>query len=223
MTTFAAGTRGDRIAVKASGVEVLQLGVAGTIPGVAPLAAGGANGPGTGQLRQLANGRLQWKAPGSSTFGGEIFVGLGGHFLLEDGDDAADWLRVSVTTAFVVAGAADAKVFTQDRFNEVGPDDVTAAEALAGDVSTSTLTLENTSGANVVDLVVWLDPSTVGLEISDDGVSFVTPTTKGTALAMATPLAPGATDTLHIRRTIGAGASSDPDVLNLLPMSWEGI
>ncbi len=223
MTTHLAGTRSDAIRVLDGATEVQVLSVAGAVPGVTPLAAGGANGVGVGTMRQNPSGTLQWKAPGSSNYGPALTVPVDGSYVLEDGDDASAYIRVQVAVSFQGAAAAEAEVRTQDRFNELGPDDVTAGEASAGDVSSWSVTLENQGAANVRDLLVWLDAAVAGLEISDDNATWVSPTSEGAALAMAADLAPGATDTLYLRRTISAGATSDPDVLHHLHLSWTGI
>ena len=223
MTTYPAGTRGDGILVEVSGAEVLMLAASGAVPGAIVLAVGGENGPGAGTLRQLADLTLQWRAPSSASFGEAINVSAGGSFVLEDGDSADSWVRVSVSVAYQAAGAIDAVVNLQERHNAAGPDDVTAAEASSGSTETFTATLTNQSGARVDGLVAWLNAATPDLEISDDGATWVSPTTFGTALALDAALEPGDTDTLHFRRTIGASSPSDVEVINLTHLSWIGI
>jgi len=85
-----------------------------------------------------------------------------------------------------------------------------------------TVTLQNDSNVTLSRLVVWIDASTEGLKISDDGAAWVSPTTEAAGLSLP-DLLPGATDTLHIRRTVAAGAASDPDVLNLLQFRFDGL
>lgn len=225
MTVYHAGERGDAIRVKSSGVEVPMLAVAGAVPGVTVLAASGKNDPASspGSVRHQVGGLLSWKAPGSSTYGTAIAPPVDGAYVLEDGDDADQWVRVQVATSYLPAGDAVALVYMQGVFNAAGPDDVTAAEASAGDVASWTLTLENVGVPDVRNLVAWIDAGVSGLEISDDGAVWVAPTTEGTALALATPLVSGGTDTLHLRRTISAAAASDPDVEHLVHLSWEGL
>lgn len=223
MTTYLAGTRSDAIRVLYSGSELQALSVAGAVPGVTPLAAGGANGPGVGTLRQNADATLQWKAPGSSIYGAAVTIPGDGSYVLEDGTDAGAYLRVQVSVAFQAGAAAGAEVRLQDRFNELGPDDVTSGEASAGDVSSWSVTLENQSGCGLEGLTVYIDPAVSGLEVSDDNATWVSPTTLGGALSLAATLAAGGTVTLYLRRTIVAGASSDPDVLNHLHINWTGL
>lgn len=220
--TYPAGTRADAIRILDGATEVKILSIAGTVPGVTPLAVGGAAGPGKGTLRQDAAGRLLWKAPGATAYGLPHVVASDGSYVVE-GTDASKYIRVQVDTSFQVSTPAEAKVHLQDRYNELGPDDVTAGEATSGNVETKTLTLENQSGGHVRSLLVWIDSAVSGLEISDDGSTWVSPTAEGSALAMDADLAPGATDTLYLRRTVSAGASSDASVLHQLHFSHYGV
>lgn len=222
MTTYPAGTRGDAIRPKLAAVDVPMHGAAGAVPGTVVTAAGGANGPGSGILRQLTTLRIQWRAPGSSTFGVSSNVSAGGAFVLEDGDNPDAWVRVVVAPLFQVPGLRDSIVYMQDVYNAVGPDDVTAPEALAGLVEAWMFTLENVSGALAQGLKAWIDPLITGLEISDDGIVWVAPTTELSALVLGDVPIAGSED-LHIRRTIGAAAPSNPEVLHLIELSWEGI
>jgi hypothetical protein len=197
--------------------------VIGTIPGVIPLLAAARNGPGSGYLSSSGDGTwLHWRAPGSSTVGAGIYCASDGNYLLRDGEDPGKWLRVQVDASELAGGARGETVALTDRFNNpIASDDVSAAEATAGDVETWTLTLENQSNAILSQLKVWIDPTVSNIEISDDGVAWVSPTTQSTALALP-DLAVGGTDTLHIRRTITAGAGSDGDVETLLHFSYRG-
>jgi len=86
-------------------------------------------------------------------------------------------------------------------------------------VATWTLTLRNSHASNTLSMVrCWL--VAVGLEISTDGASWSAPASEAAALALP-DLAPEATTTLHVRRTIAAGSASDADVLNLLRFQYE--
>lgn len=223
MTVLLAASRGDALRVRTSaGVEIPSLTAIGAIPGVVPLAAAGANGPGTGRLRSQGDGTLlQWRAPGSSTYGEAVTVAADGSYLLEDGEDTAAWLRVYVRTAFLVAGPAEAEVLLGDLYNALGPDDVTAAEATAGLVEVTQFQLYNAGAHRIDSLAVWLGASVVGLEISTDGVAWSAPTTEGAALAFGN-VAPAAFATLHVRRTISAGAANNPKITDLIRFSWEG-
>lgn len=217
----APASHADALRITVSGVEVQHLRVAGTVPGVVPLLAAGRNGPGQGRLRTSAAGdALAWRAPGSATWGAWCSVPADGDYLLLDGDDLDCWLRVEVHTAYLV-GSAEAIVALADRWtNAVAQADVTAAEAAAGDVLEYALTLTN-AGTQTLDVVAWLDATTAALELSADGVSWSAPTDEASAVALGT-LAPAATATLHLRRTIAAAADSDPDILNLIHLAALG-
>jgi hypothetical protein len=222
VTVHVAGSRGDALRVRTSGgVEIPSLTAVGAIPGVVPLAAAGQNGPGTGYVRCDGNGRLAWKAPGSNTYGELVTVAADGSYLLEDGEDRDAWLRVQVRTAFLPSTPAEAQVLLGDRYNALGPDDVTSAEASAGLVETTTFQLYNAGAHRVDALKAWLDASVSGIELSTDGSSWSTPTTEGAALAFGN-VNPGSFATLHVRRSVVAGAASNARITNILRFSWEG-
>jgi hypothetical protein len=145
-----------------------------------------------------------------------------GSYLLRDGDDLNKWLRVQVDVSELATGGRDVIVELTDRYNNaVASNDVTASEAAAGDVETYTFDLFNQSPAILSQIRIWIDPAVSGLEISDDGAAWVSPTTRSTALELP-DLAVGATDTLHVRRTVTAGAGPNIGVLSLLRFSWRG-
>lgn len=217
-----AGARGDALRLKLSGVEVNQMLVVGAIPGVYPLAAAARNGTGTGTIQSTGDGTLlSWKAPGSATAGTPIPASVDGSYLLQDGVDLDKWLRVQVVAAYLVS-AGSAQVTLRDSYNGLGPDDVTAAEATAGSVETLEVTMSNDSGRGISRLVAWIDAAVSDLEISDDGAAWVSPTSEAAGLAFP-DLAAGATDIIHLRRTIGAAAGSDTGVLNHLHFAWQGL
>lgn len=217
-------THGDALRIETGGSESLHLTAMGTLPGVVVLAAAGRNGPGMGRLKADETGtRLAWRAPGSATYGTPVVCSPDGLFLLEDGEDRDSWLRVHLRSAYAVPGHAEARIALGDRWaNAVGHDDVTAGEASAGDVEDYTVTLANDSAAGLSQVKVWIDTAVSDLEISDDDITYVSPTTEGTALGLADIPAAGSI-TLYLRRTIGAAEPSDPDVLNHLHFSWQGI
>lgn len=218
--TLKATERGDAIRIEYSGTAIQHLAAIGTVPGAAVLAVAGRCGPGLGRLRYRSSGTLwSWQAPGGS-FGKEYTITADGDYLLEDGTDEDAWIRIRVATTYVLS-EQEADVFLGEVFNTLGPDDVTASEASAGDVVSTTYALANDSVNRIDGLVVWLDASTTGLEISDDNLTWVSPTTEGAGLSLGSVSA-AASVALYTRRTIGAGASSDTDVLNLLQLSWTG-
>ncbi len=219
-------TRGDSLRLEISDVEIRHLRLVGTLAGVAPLAAAGRNGPGIGRLRACGEGDvLAWLAPGSSTYGAQVDVSAGGDFLLEDGDDADKWLRVSVTAARLGTGPGETQVHLGDVYgNGVSHDDVSAAEALAGSVEIYQITLANDGPMDLLDLRCWIDAAVSGIEVSLNGADWFTPDAEdhGDVLIWAR-LAAEDTTTLHVRRTIGAAAEADAGVLTLLHFGWDGF
>ena len=216
-------TASDSLRFKVSSVELVYLHTVGTIPGVAILAAAARNGPGSGSLRSVGDGtELQWQAPGSASYGNRVQAGTDGTYMLTDGEDAGKWLRVQVYATYLL-GPSASPVLLADRYdNGLATDDATAAEASAGSAETYQITMENVSAMTLHQLVVWIDPAVNDIEISDDGVAWVSPTTEATALAFP-DLVPGGTDILHLRRTIAAASASDADVLNRFHASWLGL
>ena len=213
----------DSLRIESAAVEVPCLHVIGSIPGVIPLLAAARNGPGTALLASSQDGTvLHWRAPGSSTYGAGVRCPADGNYLLRDGEDACKWLRVQVDVSELADGPVEAAVTLTDRFgNAIASDDVSAAEASAGDVETYILTLENQSNTILSQLTVWIDPNVSGIAIADDGATWVTPTARAAGLVLP-DLLPAATDSLHLRRTITAGAESSGSVLTLLHFSFRG-
>lgn len=216
----AVATQSDALRLLILGVEILHLHAVGTVAGVQVLAAAARNGPGSGVLR-TDGASLSWRAPGASAFGPPVAVASDGSVLLLAADPES-WLRVQVHASFL-AGAEEAAVLLADRFgNGVVFGDVTAAGAAAGDVRTYELVMQNDSQMTLSGVRVWLDAAASGLEISDDASTWVTPTTEAAALAFP-DLAPAGTDSLWVRRTTAAGASSNPKILDHLHFAWCSI
>lgn len=215
-------TQADSLRIEVGGVEVVSLVAAGVPPGVVILHAAGRNGPGTGRILTNADADgLQWRAPGSSTYGPEVVIaGEGNEYLLHDGEDDDCYLRIEAYASYLEADAWS-EVEIRDVFeNDVAQDDVTAAEALAGNVLDYTLTLRNASAGTMSDILAWIDAAVSGIEISDDDITYVAPTTRGTGLNLGS-LAADATATLYVRRTITAAAASDDEVLTHLHFSFD--
>ena len=212
----------DALRFEVGAAESPSLVAVGTLEGLVVQRIGGANGPGTGRLRAEEDGtQVAWRAPGSSTFGPAIEC-AGASVLLFDGDDATKFVRVRGYAAYMPGMGQEAQVFIADRWNnEAGGDDVTAGEAAAGDVSTRTVTLRNACGVTLENIKIWLDAAVVDIEISHNGVLWVSPVTEATGIDVADIL-PNGTGTLHVRRTIGAAAPSDTDVLNIFYAAFNG-
>lgn len=117
----------------------------------------------------------------------------------------------------------EAQVFIKDVYNNaVGHDDVTAGEASAGDVTGYTITLANDSGSNLTQVKSWLDPTTENIEISANNSDWFSPIVEDSAVDFA-DIPANSSISFYMRRTIAAGAGSDPDVLNIVHFSYYGI
>lgn len=212
--------------MRVSGSDVEHLAVVGSVRGIVPLAVAARCGPGTALLACGEPGSprlLQFAAPGGS-LGQAVAVYADGAYVLEDGTDPSKWLRVEVARAWLPDSSAQARLFLADRYNEVGPDDVDAADAAAGKVETFTLELANVSPDLVRDVRAWLAPSATGLEISTDGTTWYAPTSEVDAHVLAwASIARAASATVYVRRTTAAAVSPAPAILNLVELAWSGL
>lgn len=202
-------------------VEKALLKAVGTLPGVAVKWVAAKNGPGTGMLRASGeNGnRLSWRAPGSGTFGTAVDCSVDGTYLLEDGEDPDKFLQVQVYNSYLSGGSRDAQLYIKDVFeNSISQDDITAAEAAAGNMLTWSMRLYNDGGLIASQVKIWVDAGVSDITISV-GAGYSCPTTEATALSIA-DIAPGGYQRFWIRRTIGAAKGYDPDVLNHLHFSF---
>ena len=217
-------TRADALRMEDSGTEVVHLNAVGTIPGVVLLAVAARNGLGTGTIRSEGEGNtLSWRAPGSETFGDSVTVAADGDVLLEDGEDTDKWVRIEIHFAELAPGSASEGVLLDDVYNNaIAAVDVNASRASSGDVAIYTVTMSNDGSFTLENLDVWIDSAVSGIEISDDGIVWVSPTTEGTALSFPDLIATGS-DTLHIRRTIGAASPSDAAVVDLLHLAYNEL
>ena len=207
----------DSLRITVSAVEVRHLAVAGTLAGVVPVLAAARNGPGIGRMQSEGDGTwLSWKAPGSALYGMPVHCSPDGTFLLCDGEDPDKWIRVDVHGAYLLPAAAEVQVYLADLYNKaVGQADLSAAEGQAGDVLDYSFTLTNADATPLHQVRIWLDAGTAGLELSLDGATWLAPTTEAQAIGWVL-LAGGASQTLHVRRTIAVPADFNPDVLNLI-------
>jgi len=202
-------TTADALRIEIDSVEVRHLTAVGAIPGVVPLLAAARNGPGVGAIQCGSDGvSLTWRAPGSATFGSEIACSPDGTYILPDGEAPDKWLRVQVYGEYLNAGE-QADVLLADVYNDgVAAADVTAEEAQVGDVLEYSLALRNATANSATNLRLWIDPAAeTDTEISLDGVTWSRPTTEADGLCLAY-LAGESSQTIYLRRTIAAGASS---------------
>lgn len=215
----------DSIRIEQSGTEVRHLEAVRTLPGVVVLNVAASNGPGMGRLKTSGDGTLlAWQAPGSSTFGTAVDVSADDTYLLADGEDADKWIRVEVYADYLAPTPRSTRVHLKDLYeNGPGHDDVTAAEASAGDVVTYELGVANDSAATVYNIRAWLDAAADGnayLELSADEVDWSTPTSEPAGVELGNVLT-GNSATLYVRRTIPASESYDPDLLAHLHFGFD--
>jgi hypothetical protein len=221
------GTRNDGLRLQLSGSDVGGLRIAGTLPGVVATAAAARNGTGIGLLTASPDSILSWQAPGSSASGVGVDGSGGGSIMLEDGMDPSSWLRVEVYPDYLPS-AAQALVLFADSFNDIGPDDVGAADALAGLTTTTEYTLKNMDAVHAItDARLWLDSGASGfssLSVSLDGTNFYEPTSASDAnVLLWGTIAPSASVNIWVRRAISADAASNPSILNLLQWAWQAM
>jgi len=116
-----------------------------------------------------------------------------------------------------------ANVYIADRWgNGISGDDVTAGEATAGDVSVETWVITSNSNATISQLKVWIAVGVSGVEISDDNITFVTPIIESDALSFGDIAVDGSVN-LYVKRTVVAGATSNPSIFNILEFVFTSI
>jgi hypothetical protein len=198
------------------GAPLVSFTAIGTLPGVEILAVAGACNPGVGLLDCDPTGKLTWTPPGGAA-GPAVDVSAGGNFLLYDAIGYR-WLSVHVEAAYL-ARAAQTTVTLQDVYD--GPlvnRDATAAEAAAGNALNWQVQVKNLSGTDTAgSLAVGLPSGYSGLKVSTDNVNWYA---RGLVVATIASLAPGATATIYLQRTIAA--SSPPLAAGLVELiiSW---
>jgi len=214
----AAATRADALRVVIDGETVESLHVIGTIPGVAPLAAAGIGGAGTGRLRSIGDGTwLQWRAPGNEEVWGEaVHVTADGEYLLEDGVSTDRWLRVNVATAFLGPPIETEVQLSEWYNNGLAGENVTAAQAAAGYTRTFWILVYNDGASDVLNFVASV-PFSGALRI------WPTDAKIGSGLGVATDIIlAGDFFEFYAEVTTGPGAPAHAGILNQLNLSWFG-
>ena len=218
----AVATKADALRIESGSTEVRHLTAIGSIAGVVVQAVAARCGEGIAKIRSTAAGVISFRAPGSETWGPDVAADAEGAYLLVDGEDRDKWLRVYVYPDYLLA-PREARIFLHDRFNNaVASDDVSAAEAAAGDVEAYELDLANDGNVILSQVRAWIDEDVDGIEISPNGSDWSAPTSEAAGLELA-DVPPGESVALHVRRTITAGAEADPEVLNFLHLSFSGL
>lgn len=203
-----------------------MLRAVGAVLGCVPVAAAGRNGPGTGYLKAGTAG-LQWRAPGSATYGPLVPVAADGTVLLEDGEDSDCWLRVQVYATWLPSDSREGPVELTDRYGGAFGDDFTASDTRDTWDSTITLTLANDGPLDVLNLRAWIDTTVAGgdlIEISDDGSTWVSPDSEAHADVLVWDrLAAGGTTSLYVRRYIASSVGTSPDLTTVVQLAWDGL
>lgn len=275
----------EALQFKIGGTEITSLAPLGTVPGAAIVLASGRNGTGVGVLRSRS-GRLSWQAPGG-VFGEEVTPSGDGFYCLVDGSDAGKYVRVQVWTDWLAA--AETAVYLDDVYgNGLCANDLSAAEAASGLVTTVQVMVENSGSRPIADVRAWLAAATQAVApamvamprpaqtrvvdrvearsasvgggtagargltpagparrtesspaharvigaawrptgpatfaLSADGTHFYSPTSEddGNVIALGS-LAAGASATLWVRRTVGAGAAPRSKALTQVLIGW---
>ena len=218
-------TKADALELKVyetNPVALPLLAAVGTLPGTVITGGAHRNGPGRGYLRSSADGtQMSWKAPGSASFGAWVDVSTLGERLLEDGEDHNKWIRLeTVSTAYLVAAAQQQEVYL--RLPDTSPLLPDVSDGESGEVNDYVCWLKNVGRATLSNLVVWIDPGTDYLEVSDDGLSFVAPTTEATGLNLGS-LGANEFTSVTVRRTIPAATTADPKVIAELHFRFDGV
>ena len=146
-----------------SEAELLGHTVTSPISNVTILFVAGANGEGAGSLAATDDDDLAWTPPGGSQ--GAAVTILNGETKILEGSDVDKYIRVTRTSADALSGTATvtlAKVLN----NLLGLDNISSAEAAAGDDEYRCLCLKNESAADVTVLKVWL--ATLGTQQTTD-------------------------------------------------------
>jgi len=121
---------------------------------------GGANETGDGTLTAIDSDNLAWTPPGGSQ-GASVTIANGETKVLEGGTDTDKHVRVTRTSAAALSGTAT--VTLADSFNNtVGMDNVSSAEAAAGDDEQRGLFLKNESTVAVTLFKAWV--KTIGTQ-----------------------------------------------------------
>jgi len=139
---------------------VLSQSVASAIANVTIAHVAGANGEGAGTLTASGASELKWTPPGG-TLGAGVTIANGETKILEGGTDTDKYVRVTRTSAAALSGTATVTL-TDTLNNAVGLDDVSSAEAAAGDDEQRGLYVKNESTVAVTLVKAWV--KTIGTQ-----------------------------------------------------------
>ena len=114
----------------------------------------GENGEGVGILAAPSASSLRWTPPGG-TQGTAVTIASGETKVIEGGTSASKYIRVTRTDSNDLTGTSTV-VLTEDFNNVIGFDNVSSAEAAAGDTEYRCVCLKNHGSGSVTNLKVWL-------------------------------------------------------------------
>lgn len=199
----------------------MLVGMLGPVSGVHVALVGGNNGPGAGELLYDHAGLLSWRAPWSTSFGVPVDVSAGGDFFLADGADLDKWIMVTVTAADLPDRPAGGRVHLYDLYNSA----LGGVNASPEDTDDWTVYLKNYSGLNIQQLAIWLDsqqPANRWLTLQIAAGASGQPFNEADARAIwpYASVAPGASLTLNLSRTIPAGEPAWPRRLMRIFVTW---
>lgn len=206
-----------------------HMDAAGTLAGVRIVRASMSNGPGQARLRAagLDGKYLQWRAPGSATWGLPVDCGSDGEQMLEDGEDRNRYAVIDITAARLEPG--ETVVQLADPYNHaLQPLDVTALQASAGgDVGAHLVNITNFGTAPIVDPRLWIASTPGTMWVRAPGGTYVQPTSEQHAdvIVWAVPpaiktVAAGGFIQVQIKQVIPMGMGADPGIMRHLRIGF---
>lgn len=197
--------------------------------GLEVLEIGGGNGRGTGALNAIDDGTVTWTPPNGAA-GNAVALAHGDETTLY-GFGGNGWVKVRRRFTLPLVGSHSVKCIDLLN-NAIGFGNVESADAISGQTYYRAVIGANRLSVPISGIRVWLDAdASAGLAIAYEdlvggtlqavadeftepsGMTWNTGTTRETGLILP-GLAPGHGFGLRIRRTIGADADPEPNVLN---------
>ena len=122
------------------------------------------NTVGSGTLAYLVSGQtLTWTPPGGAS-GTPVAVGANGSYIIRGAGATAGYLRVTVVAASLPAGNVSNTVTVANWDNKLF-DDVTKAEALAGNINYRCIYVKNNHASDAAtDVRVWINQDSLGAD-----------------------------------------------------------
>lgn len=122
------------------------------------------NTAGSGTLAYTVVGQtLKWTPPGGAV-GTAVAVGVNGTYIIRGSGTTAGYLRVTIVAASLPASDVSQTATISNRDNNLY-DDVTKAEALAGDTNYRCIYIKNTHASDTATSVsVWINQDSLGAD-----------------------------------------------------------